>query len=110
MTDNENEQEILYERGELKVRLDLRRCVSNAKCTTAAPGIFMLDQETGYLTVENGDRATVEQLFAGARACPTQAISIEQFGRRVFPLILTPMFGDKTEATDSPAATESDQE
>lgn len=104
MTDNENEQEVLYERGELKVKLDLRRCVSNAKCTTAAPGIFVLDQETGYLTVENGDRATIEQLFAGARACPTQAISIEQYGRRVFPLILTPMFGDKAEPGDAAAA------
>ena len=43
--------------------------------------------------IENPDEATVEQLFAGARACPTQAIIIEQFGRRVYPTILTPMFG-----------------
>ena len=43
--------------------------------------------------IENADEATVEQLFAGARACPTQAIIVEQFGRRVYPTILTPMFG-----------------
>ncbi len=74
------------------VRIDPRRCIANAKCTTAAPGIYVLDEETGIAVLENEDIATVQQLFAGARACPTQAIVIEQFGRRVFPQILTPMF------------------
>ena len=87
----------------LRVYVDPKRCIANAKCTTAAPGIYVLDEETGIAVVENEDRATVEQLFAGARACPTQAIIIEQFGRRVFPRILPPMFGDKTEP-DAPAA------
>ncbi len=77
------------------VRIDPRRCIANAKCTTAAPGIYVLDEETGVAVLENEDTATVQQLFAGARACPTQAIIIEQFGRRVFPQILTPMFGDE---------------
>lgn len=77
------------------VRIDPRRCIANAKCTTAAPGIFVLDEETGVAVLENEDQATVQQLFAGARACPTQAISIEQYGRRVFPQIVTPMFGDE---------------
>jgi ferredoxin len=76
------------------VKIDPRRCIANAKCTTAAPGIYVLDEETGVAVLENEDTATLQQLFAGARACPTQAISIEQFGRRVFPQILTPMFGD----------------
>jgi ferredoxin len=62
------------------VKIDAHRCIANAKCTTAAPGFFVLDEETG---------------LAVARACPTQAISIEQMGRRVFPLILTPMFGTR---------------
>ncbi len=78
----------------LRVHVDPKRCIANAKCTTAAPGIFVLDEETGIATIENEDEATVEQLFAGARACPTQAIIIEQFGRRVYPTILTPMFGE----------------
>ncbi|MFM8593006.1 MAG: ferredoxin [Chloroflexota bacterium] len=78
----------------LKVIIDPRRCIANAKCTTVAPGIYVLDEETGVAVLENEDSATVEQLFAGARACPTQAIIIEQFGRRVFPQILPPMFGD----------------
>jgi ferredoxin len=78
----------------LRVTIDPRRCIANAKCTTAAPGVYVLDEETGVAVLEDFEGATVEQLFAGARACPTQAIQIEQYGRRVFPQILTPMFGD----------------
>jgi hypothetical protein len=59
-----------------------------------------MDDETGVAVIENADEATMEQLFAGARACPTQAITIEQAGRRVFPLIVPPMFGEKGEATE----------
>lgn len=79
------------------VRIDAHRCIANAKCTTAAPGYFVLDEETGIAVLENEDHATLAQVFAGARACPTQAISIEQHGRRVFPQIVTPMFGDDEE-------------
>ena len=93
----------------LRVYVDPDRCIANAKCTTAAPGIFVLDEETGVAVIENEDEATVEQLFAGARACPTQAIIIEQYGRRVFPRILTPMFGDKP-SKDDEAASEAEDE
>ena len=86
--------EILYEKDGVTVKLLPNRCVANAKCTTAAPGFYTLDQETGYLTLDNGDIVTVPQLFAGARACPTQAIVIEQYGRRIYPQILTPMWGE----------------
>jgi len=84
----------------LNVWIDPKRCVSNAKCTTVAPGIYVMDEETQIAELVDFEGATVQQLFAGARACPTQAIIIEQFGRRVFPTILTPMFespdtGDK---------------
>ncbi len=84
----------------LSVFIDPRRCIANAKCTVAAPGIYVLDDETGIAVLENEDVATIEQIFAGARACPTQAIIIEQYGRRVFPQILTPMFGDADASTD----------
>jgi ferredoxin len=84
-----------------KVWIEPKRCIANARCTYAAPGIFTLDEETGVATIENEDTATIEQLFAAARACPTQAIIIEQYGRRVFPQILTPMFGEgKPERND----------
>ena len=84
----------------LRVYVDPKRCIANAKCTAAAPGIFVLDEETGVAVIENQDLATVEQYFAAAKVCPTQAIIIEQFGRRVFPRILTPMFGDKPADTE----------
>ncbi len=86
----------------IKVTIDPRRCIANAKCTTAAPGIYVLDEETGIAVLENEDEATIEQIFAGARACPTQAIIVEQFGRRVFPRILTPMFGEGKDEAESP--------
>ncbi len=76
----------------LSVWVDPRRCISNAKCTTAAPGVYVLDEETQVAELVDFDSATVQQIFAGARACPTQAIIIEQYGQRVFPTILTPMF------------------
>jgi ferredoxin len=85
----------------VRVQIDPRRCIANAKCTTAAPGVYVLDEETGVAVLENEERATLQQLFAGARACPTQAITIEQFGRRVFPQILTPMFGDPKDDEES---------
>ena len=88
-------------KGSTRVYIDPKRCIANAKCTTAAPGVYVLDEETGVATIVNADDATIEQLFAGARACPTQAIIIEQFGRRVFPTILTPMFGEGKEETES---------
>ncbi len=78
----------------LKVTIDPRRCIANAKCTTAAPGIYVLDEETGVAVLEDFEHATVQQLFAGARACPTQAIIIEQYGRRMYPQIQPAMFGD----------------
>jgi len=78
----------------LRVKVDPHRCIAMGKCTTAAPGIYVIDEETGIAVLEDFEGATIEQIFAGARACPTQAIQIEQFGRRVFPQILTPMWGD----------------
>ena len=81
-------------KGTTRVYIDPKRCIANAKCTTAAPGVYVLDEETGVAVIANPDDAMVEQLFAGARACPTQAIIIEQLGRRVYPTILTPMFGE----------------
>ena len=79
----------------IEVMIDPNRCIANAKCTTVAPGIFVLDDETGVAVLADEENATVEQLFAAARICPTRAIIIEQYGRRIFPQILTPMFGEE---------------
>ncbi len=86
----------------LNVRVDPRRCITNGMCTRAAPGIYTIDEETGVAVLNDEDgSATIEQIFAGARACPTQAIIIEQFGHRVFPQILTPMWGDVSPGRDT---------
>jgi ferredoxin len=90
----------------LRVYIDPKRCIANAKCTTAAPGVFVLDEETGIAVIENEEEATVEQLFAGARACPTQAIIIEQYGRRIYPRILAPMFGEGKEPAGTGGSTD----
>lgn len=82
----------------LVVRIDPHRCIANAKCARAAPGVYILDEETGLAELVDDGNATVQQIFAGARACPTQAIIIEQHGRRVFPQIMTPMFGDRDDS------------
>ncbi|CAN5510619.1 hypothetical protein BH09CHL1_BH09CHL1_19570 [soil metagenome] len=82
----------------LVVKIDPNRCIANATCTVAAPGVYVLDEETGVAELVDEDGATFEAIFAGARACPTQAIIIEQFGRRVFPQILPPMWGEKQES------------
>lgn len=78
----------------LEVIIDPNRCIANAKCTTVSPGVFVLDDETGIAVLADED-ATVEQIFAAARICPTQAIIIEQYGRRMYTQILTPMFGEE---------------
>lgn len=89
----------------LNVRVDPRRCIANGMCTRAAPGVYTIDEETGVAVLNDEDgSATIEQIFAGARACPTQAIIVEQYGRRVFPQILTPMWGDVEPARDKPAS------
>lgn len=89
----------------LNVFIDPKRCVGNAACAWAAPGIYVLDEETRVAVLENEDIATVAQLFAGARACPTRAIIISQYGRRVFPTILPPMFGEGRGPADDRDAT-----
>jgi ferredoxin len=82
----------------LIVKIDPNRCIANAACTVAAPGVYVLDEETGVAVLEDEDEASLDAIFAGARACPTQAIIVEQFGRRVFPQILQPMWGDQQES------------
>lgn len=77
----------------LKVSIDPDRCVGYGRCAAVAPGLFMIDEDTtkAFFDEEEIERATPKTIFAAARACPTQAISVEQFGRRVYPLILAPM-------------------
>jgi ferredoxin len=77
----------------LKVTIDPDRCVANGRCTVVAAGLFMIDQDTNTAYYEEDELADApaRTIFAAARACPTQAIVVEQFGRRVYPQVLSPM-------------------
>lgn len=93
----------------LHVRIDPDRCVGYGRCATVAPGLYMIDEDTGKAYFEEDDLANAapKDVFAGARACPTQAIQVEQFGRRVYPQILTPMPADIARALNEAAESES---
>jgi ferredoxin len=77
----------------LHVTIDPDRCVGYGRCAAVSPGVFMIDEDTGkaYYDEQEILGATPKSIFAAARSCPTQAIVVEQFGRRVFPQILAPM-------------------
>lgn len=79
----------------LKVTIDPRRCVTYGRCAAVAPGVFMIDEDTNkaYFDENEIESTTAQKIFAAARACPTQAVQVEQFGRRVYPQVLTPMAG-----------------
>jgi len=80
----------------LKVSIDPARCVGYGRCASVAPGVFMIDQDTNKAFFDEDEilDAKPRTIFDAARACPTQAITIEQFGRRVYPQILAPMASD----------------
>lgn len=93
----------------LKVTIDPDRCVTYGRCAAVAPGIFMIDEDTNKAYFDEGEieSATAQQIFAAARACPTLAIQVEQFGRRVYPQVLTPMAGAyRPEEEDEEAGSE----
>ena len=51
-------------KGPTRVVIDPRRCIANAKCTAAAPGIYVLDEETGVAVIENASRGD-RRAYAG---------------------------------------------
>lgn len=77
----------------LEVSIDPARCVGYGRCAAVSPGLFMIDQDTtkAYFDESEMLAAKPKSIFEAARSCPTQAITIAQFGRRVYPQILAPM-------------------
>jgi ferredoxin len=77
----------------LHVTIDPDRCVGNGRCAALAPGFFMIDEDTNKAYYEEEALAATDSktIFAAARGCPTQAIIIEQLGRRLYPVVLAPM-------------------
>jgi ferredoxin len=62
----------------MKIRVDSEKCMGHGMCTTFAPGVFHVNDDSGYN--EMGEfEISPEQLPAaqrGAAACPEQAISL----------------------------------
>lgn len=86
----------------LKVTIDPNRCVTYGRCAAVAPGVFMIDEDTNkaYFEEDDIEGTSAQTIFAAARACPTAAIHVEQFGRRVYPLVLAPMPGERQHSAD----------
>ncbi len=80
----------------LQVSIDPERCVGYGRCAAVATGVFMIDEDTAkaYLDDAAAAEASDSTMFAAARACPTQAIIIEQLGQRIYPRILAPMLAE----------------
>ncbi len=63
--------------GKLKVRIEKKQCVGNARCHAVAEHLFPLDDD-GYIAIEAFEVAPGDEVMArrGARACPERIITI----------------------------------
>lgn len=61
----------------MKVRIDKKACVGNARCAAVSEELFPLDDD-GYIAVEEVDVPPGMEDLArrGARACPERVITI----------------------------------
>lgn len=77
----------------LRVVIDPDRCVGYGRCAAVATGVFMIDEDTNkaYFDEDAVAESAPATVFSAARACPTQAIIVEQFGRRIYPQVLAPL-------------------
>jgi ferredoxin len=62
----------------MRIVVDFETCESNALCMAAAPEVFEVrDDDKLYVLVENPDEELRAKVEAAVRACPKQAIKIE---------------------------------
>ena len=63
----------------MKIRIDKKSCVGNARCAAVSPELFPLDED-GYIAVEEIEVPAGMEALArrGARACPERIIVIEE--------------------------------
>ena len=63
----------------MKIRIDKKACVGNARCAAISEELFPLDDD-GYIAVEEVDvPAGMEDLARrGARACPERIIEVSE--------------------------------
>lgn len=61
----------------MKITVDLSRCESHGQCTFAAPTVFQLDDDDLLTYDPNPDDDRREAVEQAVRACPVQAIRID---------------------------------
>ncbi len=63
----------------MRIVVDFNQCESNALCMEAAPEVFEVrDDDFLYVLEENPSEELRSKVQAAARACPKQAITIEE--------------------------------
>jgi ferredoxin len=67
------------------VRILREHCCGNGQCVEIAPDVFVLDSKQKS-TVVDAEGAPIEKIIEAARACPCDAILVEdEEGHRVAP-------------------------
>lgn len=62
----------------MKVIVDRALCQVHAQCVFAAPEVFELDDDDRLVHVAEPDDGLIDAVEEAARACPVQAISLEE--------------------------------
>jgi|TARA_B110000503_G_scaffold131042_1_gene205103 ferredoxin len=63
----------------MKVKVDVKKCVGHARCAASAPEVYELDDNGFNVTAERQVHIGQEQKARrGARACPERIITIEE--------------------------------
>ena len=73
-----DQQPAIERMSDVKVVVDWDLCESNALCMAAAPEVFELQEDDTLLVLqENPDESLRDKVEATVRACPKQAITLQ---------------------------------
>lgn len=62
----------------MKVKVDLDRCEGHARCETAAPEVFRVEDDISIVLIEEPGEELRHKVERAARLCPRQAVIIEE--------------------------------
>ncbi|MDF3290538.1 MULTISPECIES: ferredoxin [Streptomyces] len=62
----------------MRLVVDLNRCQGYAQCAFLAPDVFTLYGDEALLYDPHADEAQREHVLRAARACPVQAIAVDE--------------------------------
>jgi ferredoxin len=62
----------------MRVRVDMAVCETHAQCVFAAPDVFTLDDDDRLVYVAAPDDGLWPDVEQAARACPVQAIALDE--------------------------------